>query len=69
MTRDQLRAAISKNLHQADMPEVDLRIQADGFGGWLLAVVAEGFRELSMTRRQEIALGASKTSTSAGSTC
>ncbi|MCP4654462.1 MAG: ParA family protein, partial [bacterium] len=56
MTREQIRDAIRKNLREAGMHEEDLRIQPDGFGGWLMAVVSEGFRGLSMPRRKEIAL-------------
>ena len=56
MTRQEVRARIEENLQNADLSAEEVRIQPGFYGGWRIAVVAEGFEGKSPTDRNRLAL-------------
>lgn len=58
MTRDELRALITHNLAAAGVavsPD-GIHLQADPFGGWRVAVIAQGFAGKTQSERRTLAL-------------
>lgn len=57
MTREEIQQAIRGHLERANIQADEVRVQADPYGGWRIAVVAPGFEELSPRQRRDSTLG------------
>ncbi|NER39505.1 MAG: ParA family protein [Oscillatoria sp. SIO1A7] len=56
MNHSEIKKRIQLNLANANLESQELRVQPDPFSGWLIAVVAEGFKGKHHYERKEIVL-------------
>ena len=56
MNRDDIQAAIRRNLEAAGLGTADVRVQPDPFSGWRIAVVSSEFEGRSVSDRKRIAI-------------
>lgn len=54
--RDEIKAAISRNLEAKHLGLADLRVQPDPFGGWRIVVISEGFEGKTRETRASLSL-------------
>ncbi len=56
MNRDELLLTIENNLKQANIEPERIIVRQDPYGGWQIAVVAEGFRDIPQKKRRQTVL-------------